>query len=947
MRQALVDLKARGLSVTLYPFVMMDIVQDNVLPNPWTGATSQPAYPWRGRISCDPAPGCATTVDKTAVAGSQISSFMHRADGSYRSFILHYAQLCASIGGVDALLLGSEFVTLTRVRSASGVFPFTQELVALAADVKSIVGQACRVSYSADWTEYGAQVFDQGTEIDFPLDAVWASPDVDFVGIDAYWPLSDWRDGADHLDREVSDSVYDRDYLASRFSSGEAFDWYYSGTAARKVQNRSPIVDGGYGKHWIFRQKDLRGWWSNAHIKRHNGAETQATNWVPMSKPIWLMEFGCPAVDRGSNSPNVFPDAKSTEGTIPPFSKGLRDDLIQSRVVETCLEYFDPQMSVAAQRNNPVSPLYNGRMVDASRTHIWAWDARPFPAFPNFSSVWSDGVNWDKGHWLNGRLEGASVDYLVKAIIADLHPELEIEFPQIDGSVDGFVIDRLISARSVLEPLAGLFAFDFVVSGGAARVTRRTAQPVATITQDDCVPDNNGQMISALRAQEGDLPNSLYLSVSDGASDYRPMTVASQILSRGTRRESQAAIAVITHRSYAQQLADIWLEDIWAGRETVQFTLSQKYIGLEVGDNILVNIGADQQLMRIEKISDGLARQISARGIDPDIYEHRPKELPRLAMSEPVLPGPAHVVVLDLAIARSDPIALQYLAVFADPWPGAQALWRKRGSTFEFVRLIDHPATIGQTENDFAAGPLNKIDRGSTLIVSCSSALTSVTERDLLNGSNMAAIQGLDGAWELFGFANADLIGEKTYRLSNLLRGLGGQDYLSARVVPSGANFIVLDDAVQGLTAGLSELGVLNTWRVGPAKRDFGDSSFVEFSSTSTPAALMPYAPVKAKAVRGASGVVISFLRRGRVESDAWEPIEIPLGEDQSVFNIEILKNGSVQSVLITTTTDVLYPSASEVADFGAPVSALDLRIYQLSASVGRGFALTVRVNIS
>ena len=51
------ELKARGLKVTLYPFVMMDIPADNALANPWTGAASQPAYPWRGRITCDPAPG--------------------------------------------------------------------------------------------------------------------------------------------------------------------------------------------------------------------------------------------------------------------------------------------------------------------------------------------------------------------------------------------------------------------------------------------------------------------------------------------------------------------------------------------------------------------------------------------------------------------------------------------------------------------------------------------------------------------------------------------------------------------------------------------------------------------------------------------------------------------------------------------------------------------------
>src|SRR5258707_13387250 len=54
------ELKARGLKITFYPFLMMDIAAGNALPDPWdAAAASQPAYPWRGRISCDPAPGQA------------------------------------------------------------------------------------------------------------------------------------------------------------------------------------------------------------------------------------------------------------------------------------------------------------------------------------------------------------------------------------------------------------------------------------------------------------------------------------------------------------------------------------------------------------------------------------------------------------------------------------------------------------------------------------------------------------------------------------------------------------------------------------------------------------------------------------------------------------------------------------------------------------------------
>ena len=49
------------------------------------------------------------------------------------------------------------------------------------------------------------------TEVRFPLDALWASPAIDAIGIDYYAPLADWRDGGGHLDATV---VLSRDIAA-------------------------------------------------------------------------------------------------------------------------------------------------------------------------------------------------------------------------------------------------------------------------------------------------------------------------------------------------------------------------------------------------------------------------------------------------------------------------------------------------------------------------------------------------------------------------------------------------------------------------------------------------------------------------------------------------------------------------------------------------------------
>ena len=85
MVQAIRELKARGYRVTFYPFILMDVPGDNELPDPYSnhaGSTGQPAYPWRGRITCSPAAGYAGSPDKSAAAATQVAAFFGEAQPS-------------------------------------------------------------------------------------------------------------------------------------------------------------------------------------------------------------------------------------------------------------------------------------------------------------------------------------------------------------------------------------------------------------------------------------------------------------------------------------------------------------------------------------------------------------------------------------------------------------------------------------------------------------------------------------------------------------------------------------------------------------------------------------------------------------------------------------------------------------------------------------------------
>ncbi|GLI92054.1 baseplate multidomain protein megatron [Methylocystis echinoides] len=933
---AIRDLRTRGLSVLFYPFVMMDIPADNQLPDPRSGATGQPAFPWRGRITCDPAPGRDGSPDNTEIAASQIASFATR----YRGLILHYANLCRD-AGLDAFLIGSEFIGLTRVRSGAGHYPFVSALVSLAAEVKAILGAGTKVSYAADWTEYGAHVPQSG-ELRFPLDPLWASPSVDFIGVDVYWPLSDWRDGDGHLDAQAATSVHDLDYLTSRVASGEGYDWHYASADARRAQIRTPITD-GLGKPWVHRQKDLVSFWSQPHYERVGGVELgQPTAWTPRSKPIWITETGCPAVDRGANAPNVFPDPHSSDGGLPYFSRDGRDDLMQARFVEAMLTHFDPSRP-GGDAANPWSSLYGGRMVDPARIYLWCWDARPFPAFPAQTGEWSDGPNWRTGHWLTGRLEGAPLDRLVMALAGAVEtPGLAIERPDIGGFVDGYVLDRPMSPRDAIEPLATLHCFDAVVGGGRLTFVDRRRKPVRILTDDDLVAGKDMSLVTLTRAQESELPGEIALTYADSENNGQLARVLSRRLEGRSARQSDAQAAVLLYREAAQKLVDLWLQDIWTGRETAEFSLRPGLVALQPGDIVRLESG---RLFQIQRITDGAARRVSARAVDQQVYDAPAARITPAPTTGPRILGPPRIAVLDLAVVRSTQ-ALSYLAAFADPWPGTLAILKIAGGSTQTVGLIEKRAIIGDTLDILPPGPVGRFDQGSSVRVRFAAGeLASVDDLTALDGRTAMAIKGGDGAWEIFSFARAELVGENIYRLSRLIRGVGGEEGLAARAAPAGATVVLLNDALTPLARDVSEIGAPITYAIGPADRDVADPLYLRTTLTATGKALMPYAPTQPRAVRNAEGIIISFLRRGRIDADAWQAIDIPLGETSESYEAEIvLPTGRRR--LSGATPSILYPAARELADFGAPQSVLSLSLYQMSATVGRGFPFTGMVRV-
>lgn len=968
---AIAEIRARGLGVTLYPFLMMDIAADNALPDP-NGGASQPGYPWRGRITCDPAPLRAGTADRTTLARSQVETFCGAArpadfsaagdtvvfsgafdDWGYRRMILHYAHLAVAAGGVDAFLIGSELRGLTTLRDEDNAFPFVEQLCALAADVRTVLGTDTRISYGADWSEYfGHHPADGSGDVFFHLDALWAHPAIDAVGIDNYMPLSDWRD-ADHGggNPDGFSTPYDAAGLKAALVGGEGFDWYYANDEARAARDRSAITDGAYDKPWVYRYKDIVSWWSNPHFDRIAGVERAVpTAWIPQGKPIWLTELGAPAVDKGPNQPNVFLDPKSAENGWPHFSNGGRSDIAQRRFLEAHLSHWDTAAAGFNGAFNPQSTVYDGRMVDASRIYLWAWDARPYPAFPLRSDLWADGANWARGHWLNGRLANPDLGSLVGAVLAD-HGQPPADVTGIEGTVEGYVLDNPTSAREAIEPLVDLF--DLVVCEEPGGLVFRQAGAAGSGVSEigDLALPENGPLVEIVRIADDDLPTEALLSFRNAFAEYQSASVRSVRLGAAGSRQHALSFSGSLDPGQGRALLDDWLKRAWSQRETATFFTAEPRADVVPGAVVVLPAGGNPAEFLVTGIEEGIVRKVTARQIVRGASPPWAVSTPSGKVGAAAAAGPPHAFFLDLPAAVGSGAATDQFRVAAwrKPWRSQALFASPEGTGFAQRALIAAPAVLGRLTEALPPGFEGRIDRAGSLMVDLFGAdVASVTAVQLLNGANAAAVRSASGTWEVLQFATAQETSPGIWRLSDLLRGQLGTDDATLAGAPAGADFVLLDDAV--VPAGLQpgEVGLSLNWRIGPASGDFSESSFAASTQIGGIRALLPYAPVHLRGEWNGADLALSWIRRGRIDADRWDAADIPLAEEVEQYRLTIAPaDGAPIRTETVSQPSWLYDAAAIAADFGTPPVEIDLTVRQLSAAVGWGIAASSRIPLT
>ena len=914
--QAIESLKSRGYKVTLYPFILMDIPAENGLADPYGGA-EQEAFPWRGRITSYP-----KSAENTSAVNAQIESFFGTAKASdfgvqnglpnysgadefsYKRFILHYARLAQISGGVDRFVIGSEMVGLTTLRGLNNSYPAVQKLVDLADDVKAILSSQTAITYAADWSEYFGHHTDN--DVTFHLDPLWSSEAIDAIGIDAYFPLSDWRDGELHLDAELAEDVYDLSYLESQMEGGEGYDYFYASGADRDAQIRTSITDGAADKPWVFRYKDLRNWWSQPHYNRRSGSELiTSTNWVPESKPIWLMEIGCPAIDKGANQPNVFYDLKSSQSNYPYYSVASRDDLMQRRYLEAFIDYWSE-----GSENNPKSSLYNGPMIDTDMINIWAWDARPFPDFPARDSVWSDGDNWQLGHWLPGRMGLVPLSDVAVDICAQSGLD-NVDVSKVTGLVQGYHIDRPMTGRAALTPLSLTYGFNVIETADGLRFASVETEVNLTLTAHDIVDDLSAS-IEQIKAAPEDRLRDTRIHFIDAGNDYQLGLASARDRAAETVRILDINAPIVMDRSFAKLTADRLLARQIDGATIVNFQLSETRLDIEVGD--LMSLPHIDEIWQVETLEGLTTQRVQARRVGERSLLPNAGATPEISSSPQWAAKPA-LFALDLPGDYQGPL----IGVGLDPFAITDV------SAGDESLTLGSPARIGALLTALPSGPVGRWDMANIMdIFLPSAALSSISDDAVYAGGNRFAVETTTG-WEIFQAGNAELIAPSTYRLSRLLRGQDGSDADMQDVIAPGARVVWLG-------AGWDDLSVPNSL-IGesiPINAIAAGRQSDTLHHTYKAVHLRPLSPVHVKMTEENGQITLNWIRRTRIGGDSWAGLDVPLGEETKAYRVQLWNEGAVIAEYETIEPTLTLPTlqnadtvtiaqASRAFGWGAP----------------------------
>jgi len=529
----------------------------------------------------------------------------------------------------------------------------------------------------------------------------------------------------------------------------------------------------------------------------------------------------------------------------------------------------------------------------------------------------------------------------------------DIDVSLLTDTVTGYASSGIKSIRSSLAPLESAFSFDLIESGYQIKAVPRGLSSVMTIDYNDLdarrAGSAPGPALKHSREMDLKLAKRVDIGYIDAARNYGTNTDSSRerVGSDAVNIETFEIPVVFTPDEIAQ-LAQTTIDRLWLERDDYAGTLPQTYRALEAADVVTITTPyavLEWRLTSANPLADGRV-DFTAKLTAAALYTQTIEGGQRV-IGDTVIPFASKSVMhlLDIPLIRDADDVPGFVGALngsSSGWPGGSIIRSvDSGQTWSNLQVYTSPVTGGICSDSLSAHDCFVIDRASALTVrpySLDMEISSITEAQMMTGKNYAAYGSDANGWEIIRFSAATLNADNTITLSNFLRGLHGTEWVTGTHVDGDKFIFLADKDTSFLGSNISEIGTARLYRGVTSGKNI--DSAVDYEFTYNGVNKKPLSVVQVTgSIDGSDNWNIEWLRRSRLSSSEWVTgVEIPVGEDSESYSIDIMDGATVVRTLAATTGAVQYTSADQVTDFAGNQSTIDIKIYQMSAIVGRGY---------
>ena len=388
----------------------------------------------------------------------------------------------------------------------------------------------------------------------------------------------------------------------------------------------------------------------------------------------------------------------------------------------------------------------------------------------------------------------------------------DVDVSRLPFCFRGISIDGPTRGTSVIDAVLATYAVTVQEPDGKIKFVPKGSEDIVTIVESE-VGTLASPGIKIDDQSEFEVPNNVEIRFVNSDLDCQPgdefyrNPLAPADATHKVSFNTPITLSGAEAKAIAKRLS-------WASateREKINVVLPPRYLKLVAGDALSLTFDERSFYIFCKEVTIGANYEVAVSGfvMDPNAYDQTAVGQLGFIPGVGYTPPDLDAIIIDMAGLTQDEVETMgsYWAVQTIPLDD-QFLGAELHGSFDDI-LYTKEDEIGQTANmgTVDAGmdknrSATEIDYGSALDVTIESTpLSSAAEGDVFRGlRNIAAIETdvdqVDGTvnWEIVGFLDVESIGDDKYRLTRLVRGMRGTEYLIPLARVGGGRFILLED---------------------------------------------------------------------------------------------------------------------------------------------------------